>query len=48
MRKSSIESRAKADPEGPEAKVFSWEKTETAMSEELGWYRLYDAGKIRY
>lgn len=48
MRKSSIESRAKADPNGPEAKVFSWEKTETVMSEELGWYRLYDAGKIRY
>lgn len=48
MRKSSIESRAKADPEGPEAKVFSWDKTETVMSEELGWYRLYDAGKIRY
>lgn len=48
MRKSSIESRAKEDPEGPEAKVFSWDKTETVMSEELGWYRLYDAGKIRY
>lgn len=48
MRKSSIESRAKADPNGTEAKVFSWEKTETVMSEELGWYRLYDAGKIRY
>lgn len=48
MRKSSIESRAKADPEGPEAKVFSWDKTETVMSEELGWYRLYDAGKIKY
>ena len=48
MRKSSIESRANADPNGPEAKVFSWEKTETVMSEELGWYRLYDSGKIRY
>ena len=48
MRKSSIESRAKANPEGPEAKVFSWNKTETVMSEELGFYRLYDAGKIRY
>lgn len=48
MRKSSIESRAKADPNGPEAKVFSWDKTETVMSEELGWYKLYDAGKIKY
>ena len=48
MRKSSIESRAKANPEGPEAKVFSWDKTETEMSRELGYYRIYDAGKIRY
>jgi hypothetical protein len=48
MRKGNIEKRALLDPEGPEAKVFSWSKTETAMSEELGFYKIYDAGKIRY
>lgn len=48
MRKSSIERRAKANPEGPEAAVFSWDKTETEMATELGFYKLYDAGKIRY
>ena len=48
MRKSSIERRAKANPEGPEASVFSWDKTETEMATELGFYKVYDAGKIRY
>ena len=48
MRKSSIETRAKMNPEGPEAKVFSWDKTETEMARELRFYRIYDAGKIRY
>ena len=48
MRKSSIEDRAKKNPDGPEAKVFDWGKTETEMSRELGFYRIYDAGKIRY
>lgn len=48
MRKSSIEDRAKKDPDGPEARVFDWDKTETEMSRELGFYRIYDAGKIRY
>lgn len=46
MRKSSIAERdAKG---GPEKDVYSPDKTEFQMSEELGWYRLYDAGKIRY
>lgn len=48
MRKSAIENRAKMDPSGPEAKVFSWDKTESVMAKELGWYKIYDAGKIRY
>jgi hypothetical protein len=48
MRKSSIERRAKANPEGPEAAIFSWDKTETEMATELGFYKVYDAGKIRY
>ena len=46
MRKSSIASRAEKG--GPEKDVYSEDKTEFQMSEELGWYRLYDAGKIRY
>lgn len=46
MRKSSIASRAAKG--GPEKDVYSDDKTEFQMSEELGWYRLYDAGKIRY
>lgn len=48
MRKSAIERRALANPDGPEAKVFSWDKTEQEMSKELGFYRIYDAGKIKY
>lgn len=48
MRKSAIESRALKNPEGPEAKVFSWDKTEQQMAAELGFYKIYDAGKIRY
>lgn len=48
MRKSSIEERAMKNPEGPEARVFSWDKTETEMATELGFYKVYDAGKIRY
>ena len=48
MRKANIERRAKNNPEGPEAKVFSWNKTETEMARELGFFKIYDAGKIRY
>lgn len=48
MRKSSIEERARKDPSGPESRVFSTEKTEYEMARELGYYRIYDAGKIRY
>lgn len=48
MRKAAIERRALDNPEGPEAKVFSWDKTESVMAKELGWYKIYDAGKIRY
>lgn len=48
MRKGKIEERAKANLEVPEAKVFSWDKTETEMARELGFYKIYDAGKIRY
>lgn len=48
MRKSSIEKRALGNPGGPEAAVFSWDKTETEMAKELGFYKVYDAGKIRY
>ena len=48
MRKSAIENRALKNPEGPEAKVFSWDKTEQQMAAELGFYKIYDAGKIRY
>lgn len=48
MRKSSIEKRALNNPGGPEAAVFSWDKTETEMAKELGFYKVYDAGKIRY
>jgi very-short-patch-repair endonuclease len=40
MRKSSVAAR---HPE-----VFSPEKTELEMAHELGWYRIYDAGKIKY
>lgn len=40
MRKSQIEKRGEA--------CYSPEKTETEMSKELGFYRIYDAGKIRY
>lgn len=48
MRKANVERRAKNNPGGPEARVFSWDKTETEMSRELGFYKIYDAGKIRY
>lgn len=48
MRKAAIERRAITNPASPEAKVFSWNKTELDMATELGWYRIYDAGKIRY
>ena len=48
MRKAAIERRALANPAGHEASIFSWNKTELDMATELGWYRIYDAGKIRY
>lgn len=48
MRKAAIERRALANPVGHEASIFSWNKTELDMATELGWYRIYDAGKIRY
>lgn len=48
MRKANIERRAKNNPGGPEAKVFSWNKTENEMARELGFFKIYDAGKIRY
>ena len=48
MRKSKIGERAAANPDGPEAMVFSMDKTENEMSRELGFYRIFDAGKIRY
>lgn len=47
MRKSAIGLRAQK-PGSPESKIFSWDKTEKQMSEELGFYRIYDAGKIKY
>ena len=40
MRKSNIEKRGEP--------CYSPEKTETEMSKELGFYKVYDAGKIRY
>lgn len=40
MRKSTI---AKRNPE-----VYSADKTETEMAHELGWWEIWDAGKIRY
>jgi hypothetical protein len=48
MRKANIERRAKNNPGGSEAKVFSWNKTENEMARELGFFKIYDAGKIRY
>ena len=40
MRKSRIKQR---NPE-----VYSEDKTEIQMAHELGWYRIFDAGKIKY
>ena len=40
MRKSSIAKRGES--------CYSPDKTETEMSRELGFYKIYDAGKIRY
>lgn len=40
MRKSQIKARGEA--------CYSPDKTETEMSRELGYYRIYDAGKIKY
>lgn len=48
MRKSQIMRRASADPSGKEATVYSPDLTENEMAIKLGFYRLYDAGKIRY
>jgi len=48
MRKSQILRRAEADPLSKEAKIYSPDLTETEMSRRLGFFRLYDAGKIRY
>ena len=40
MRKSNIAKRGES--------CYSPDKTETEMSKELGFYKIYDAGKIRY
>lgn len=47
MRKSQIAERATREG-SPESAVYSTDKTELQMSKELGYYRVYDAGKIRY
>jgi hypothetical protein len=47
MRKSQIAERATREG-SPESTVYSPDKTESQMSKELGYYRVYDAGKIRY
>lgn len=47
MRKSTIAKRASV-PGSPEASVYSPDKTETQMAEELGFYKVWDAGKIKY
>lgn len=47
MRKSQIAKRATREG-SPESTVYSPDKTESQMSRELGYYRVYDAGKIRY
>ena len=47
MRKSQIAERATREG-SPESAVYSPDKTESQMSKELGYYRVYDAGKIRY
>jgi len=47
MRKSQIAERASREG-SPESAVYSPDKTESQMSKELGYYRVYDAGKIRY
>lgn len=47
MRKSSIARRARV-PGSPESEVFDARKTEKQMAEELGYYQVFDAGKIKY
>lgn len=47
MRKSSIQKRAQV-PGSPESAVWSANKTEFQMARELGYYQVFDAGKIKY
>lgn len=47
MRKSAIARRARV-PGSPESEVFDARKTEKQMAEELGYYQVFDAGKIKY
>lgn len=48
MRKSAIKKRADSDPNSLEARIYSVSKTETQMATELGYYKIWDAGKIKY